>query len=67
MVVSKAKLTSNLTNTTLRTQFNKYDPAVIELLTSGINHPRIVKEILLLRFEEGQKVLRILWSFLRRN
>ena len=67
MVVSEAKLTSNLSKTTLRSHINKYDPAVIELLTSGIKHPRIVKEILLLRFQEGQKVLRRRWSFLRRN
>ena len=58
MVVSKAKLTFNLSKTPLRSKINKYDAAVIQLLASGIKHPRIVKEILLLRLEKGIKELR---------
>ena len=58
MVIPIAKLTSNSSRMTLRSTINKYDMDIIELLTSGVNHPRIVKEILLLQFKEGQMVVR---------
>src|SRR3982075_2895865 len=59
----KGELTLNLSKTTLRSAVIKYVMEKIELLTSGVNHPRIGKRNRYLFLKEGERV-RLKKSFL---